>query len=130
MRRGFTLIETIFASVLFGFILLFVLNIYPSSMVAVRRGEHQIVADNFAQSILEDLRSRSFANISPTSPPTYLPLHYYGVDFTPTVAVAYHPDAPPEQQNFLKVANVTVAWEFQRRDLQVVHTMYLHNVTR
>lgn len=128
MRRGFTLIETIFASVLFGMVLLFVVNIYPSSMVAVRRGETQIVADNFAQTILEDLRSRSFPNVSVTSPPAYAAMEHYGVEYTPVLEVSYSPD--PAEENFLKRARLTVRWRFQNRDLEVVHSMYLHNVTR
>mgnify|MGYP001247316618 CR=1 FL=1 len=128
MKRGFTLLETIFASVLFGFIVLFVLNLYPSSMVAVRRGESQIIADNFAQTILEDLRSRSFYNVSTTSPPTYLKWTYGQTDYIPTVTVAYDSDASLER--YLKIATVTVSWDFQRRTNKVEHTMYLHNVTR
>lgn len=128
MRSGFTLLETIFASVLFGFIVLFIANLYPSSMVAVRRGETQIVADNFAQTILEDLRSRSFQNVSQISPPAYQKWTYGHTDFNPTVAITY--DGDPSLERYLKIATVTVTWEFQRRTNTVVHTMYLHNVTR
>ena len=129
MRRGFTLLETIFASVLFAFVILFVLNLYPGSMVAIRRGETQIVADNFAQSILEDLRSRSFANVSTTSPPAYAKLVYGNTEYNPVVTVAYHPDSTVPQE-FLKIATVNVSWQFQSRTNQVVQIMYLHNVTR
>ncbi len=128
MRGGFTLLETIFASVLFGFIILFIANLYPSSMVAVRRGETQIIADNFAQTILEDLRSRSFYNVSTVSPPTYQKWTYGQTDFLPTVTVAYDSDSSLEK--YLKIATVTVTWDFQRRTNKVVHIMYLHNVTR
>lgn len=128
MRRGFTLLETIFASVLFGFIVLFIANLYPSSIIAVRRGETQIVADNFAQTILEDLRSRSFYNVSKLSPPTYQKWTYGQTDFIPTVSVDY--DADPTLERYLKIATVTVSWDFQRRTNKVVHIMYLHNVTR
>ncbi|MBX3168592.1 MAG: hypothetical protein KF760_14345 [Candidatus Eremiobacteraeota bacterium] len=128
MRGGFTLLETIFASVLFGFIILFIANLYPSSIVAVRRGETQIIADNCAQAILEDLRSRSFYNVSTLSPPAYEKWTYGETDFTPTVEIAYESDASLEP--YLKIATVTVTWDFQRRTNKVVHTMYLHNVTR
>ena len=132
MKRGFTLLETIFASVLFAFIILFVLNLYPGSMVAIHRGETQIVADNFAQSILEDLRSRSFGNVSVVTPPAYTKKIYANTEFEPFVSVAYHPDsvAEPQLEGYLKVASVKIRWKFQRRDNEVVHIMYLHNVTR
>ena len=128
MRRGFTLLETIFASVLFGFIVLFVLNLYPSSIVAVRRGETQIIADNCAQAILEDLRSRSFYNINVASPPTYQKWVYGGTDFVPTVTLAY--DSDTNLEPFLKIATVNITWTFQNRTNSVVHSMYLNNITR
>ena len=128
MRGGFTLLETIFASVLFGFIVLFIVNLFPSSIVAVHRGESQIIADNFAQTILEDLRSRSFYNVSVISPPTYQKWTYGETDYLPTVAVAYDSDSTLEP--YLKIAQVTISWKFQRRNNSVVHTMYLHSVNR
>lgn len=128
MRQGFTLLETIFASVLFGFIILFIINLYPSSLVAVRRGETQIIADNFADTVLEDLRSRSFYNVSVTSPPAYQKWTYNQVDFIPSVTVAY--DSDPDLERYLKIATVTITWNFQRRVNKVVHTMYLHNINR
>lgn len=126
--RGFTLAETVYASVLFAFVILFILNIYPSSMVAIRRGETQIVADNFAQSILEDLRARSFANVSTTSEPSYTALIYNDTRYNPYLDIFYDPDGADPR--FLKVARLQVAWIFQNRENRVVHTMYLHNVTR
>ena len=103
-------------------------------MVAIHRADTQIVADNFAQSILEDLRSRSFANLDVNSEPSYQPLLYGNTEFTPVVDVMYHQDFttanPDVRPNFLKVAKVTVQWKFQNRDREVVHVMYLHNITR
>lgn len=128
MRHGFTLLETIFASVLFGFIVLFVLNLYPSSIVAVRRGETQIIADNCAQAILEDLRSRSFYNINVATPPSYTKWVYANTDYVPTVTIAY--DSDPSLEPYLKIATVNITWTFQNRTNSVVHTMYLNNVTR
>jgi len=130
MKRGFTLLETIFASVLFAFVILFVLNLYPGSMVAIHRGESQIVADNFAQTILEDLRSRSYANVNPSSPPTYAKLVYANTEYTPVLQVTYKTDPPVIDPKFLKVATLKVQWNFQNRNQEVTHVMYLHNVTR
>lgn len=128
MRKGFTLLETIFASVLMGFVILFICNLYPGSIVAIRRGETQIVADNLAQSILEDLRSRSFYNVNPASPPSYAKRIYGATEYTPTVSITY--DSDPSLESFLKIAQVKVNWKFQNRDQEVVQIMYLHNVTR
>ncbi|MBN9416186.1 MAG: type II secretion system protein [Candidatus Eremiobacteraeota bacterium] len=128
MRRGFTLLETIFASVLMGFVILFICNLYPGSIVAIRRGETQIVADNLAQSILEDLRSRSFYNLTPINMPSYASRIYGGTEYTPSVSLTY--DSDPSLESYLKIAKVRVNWKFQNRDQEVVQIMYLHNVTR
>jgi Tfp pilus assembly protein PilV len=125
-KRGFTLAETVYASVLFAFVILFVLNIYPSSMVAIRRGETQIIADNCAQSILEDLRSRSFTNIKVGAPPSYEKWVYHDTTFHPYLEIFYDTD----DERFLKIARLDVAWVFQNRENHVIHTMYVHNVTR
>lgn len=126
--RGFTIAETVFASVLFAFIILFIMNIYPSSMVAIRRAETQIVADNFAQTVLEDLRSRSYYNVDVNAEPYYAPLIYNDFKYNPYLDVFYDPDGTDER--FLKIARLEVAWVFQNRENRVVHTMYLHNVVR
>jgi len=134
VRRGFTILETIYASILFAFITLFILNIYPGSMVAIHRADTQIVADNFAQTILEDLRSRSFANLDVNNEPYYVQLIYGNTEYTPVVDLMYHQDYTAAnadvREGFLKVARVTVRWKFQHRDREVVHVMYLHNITR
>ena len=96
--------------------------------VAVRRGETQIIADNCAQAILEDLRSRSFYNINVASPPTYQKWVYGGTDFVPTVTLAY--DSDTNLEPFLKIATVNITWTFQNRTNSVVHSMYLNNITR
>lgn len=130
MKRGFSLAEVIFASFIFGMVVLFVVNIYPSSMVMIRRGECQLVADSFAQTILEDLRSRQFANVRVDAEPSYLPLIYNDITYTPALDVFYHPDSAAVEEKHLKVATVTVRWRFHNRNQQVEHTMYLHNITR
>lgn len=99
-------------------------------MVAIRRGETQIIADNFAQSVLEDLRSRSFYNLDVNDPPDYQILEniYYNTAFHPYLELFYDPDGSDER--YLKIAKVDVAWVFQNRENHVIHTMYVHNVTR
>lgn len=124
---GFTLIETIWASLILSFVVLFIMNLYPSSFGALRRSESSIIADGFAEQILEDLRSRAFNNVKPGAPPAYEPQLYGEIYYYPNVEVSYHPDAAKEH---LKVAEVKVDWTYKDKKYQVLHVGYLHNVTR
>lgn len=125
--RGLSLVETIYATLLLGFITLFLINLYPSSFIALKRGDSSLAADNFANNILEDLHSRSFANLLPGNEPAYQPLSVAGINYQPSLALSYLPDA---SEKAVKVAKVTVRWNYGSHDYQVVHNAYLHNVTR
>lgn len=126
-RRGLSLIETVYAALLLGFIALFLLNLYPSSFVALKRGDATLAADNLANNVLEDLHSRSFANLIPGSEPAYQKWSGGGIEYTPVVALSYLPDA---NEKYLKVAKVTVQWTYGQKTHAVVHQAYLHNLTR
>ena len=131
--RGFSLLETIYATLLLGFIALFLLNLYPSSFVAIKRGESTFTADNFAETILEDLHSRNFANLIPGSEPSYLAQSWGGITYTPTLQLLYLPtptDAWLGNPNYIKVAQVTISWTYSTLNHQVVHEAYLHNITQ
>lgn len=129
-----SLIETIYATLLLGFIALFLLNLYPSSFVAIKRGESTFTADNFASSILEDLHSRSYANVTPSNIPTYQPQTFGGIQYTPVVQIIYLPSDPTltyaPDPNHVKSASVTISWYYSNVLHQVVHEAYLYNVTR
>lgn len=63
-QRGLSLLETIFAFVLVGFSVIFVFQLLPSSVVAVRRGEEQLQAENLARTFVEEARSAPFQTLS------------------------------------------------------------------
>lgn len=64
MRRGFSLIETIFAASILSIVLMVLFNLYPSSLLAVRRAEHRLEATTLAQSILESKRAMPFSQLT------------------------------------------------------------------
>ena len=133
-RQGMSLIETIYATLLLGFIALFLLNLYPASFVAIKRGESTFTADNFASSILEDIRSRSYGNVTPSNLPTDQSQTFGGIEYTPVIQVIYLPNDPnltyTPDPNHVKSASVTVSWYYSNLLHQVVHEAYLYNVTR
>lgn len=85
--QAFSLIETIYSTVLLGFIALFLLNLYPSSFVAIKRGESTFTADNFASAIIEDLHSRNFANLVQGPGPPYNTTTWGGITYSATVNI-------------------------------------------
>ncbi|CAN0101151.1 unnamed protein product, partial [Phaeothamnion confervicola] len=111
-----SLVETIYATLLLGFIALFLLNLYPSSFVAIKRGESTFTADNFASSILEDLHSRSYGNVTPANVPAYQKQTFGGIEYTPVVQIVYLPNDPnllyTPDPNHVKSASVTVSWYY------------------
>ena len=131
-----SMLETIYATLLLGFIALFLLNLYPSSFLAIKRGESTFTADNFASNILEDLHSRSFANLIPGSEPAYSTYTSGGIDYVPMLKIFYLPAPagslpdPGADPRYLKVAQVTVSWKYSSVSRSVSHEAYLHNVTR
>lgn len=72
-RRGFTLIETIFATFIISVVIVAIFDLFPSSMVAIKRSEMQIEANDIAQSVLEDMRAVPFDSLTPYSPTLYYP---------------------------------------------------------
>lgn len=70
MRRGFSLIETIFAASILSIVLMVLFNLYPSSLLAVRRAEHRLEATTLAQSILEAKRALPFSQLATLAPNT------------------------------------------------------------
>jgi type II secretory pathway pseudopilin PulG len=128
-NRGFTLIETIYSCVLLSLMALFVLNLYPSSFLAIRRGESTLQAEMLAQTVLEDVKSRSFANLSQIQTNSYLNVTYGGITYTPTISISNSPDGTANA-SLLQVATVVVSWTYRNTVRNVTHTMYLANVTR
>lgn len=70
-RRGFSLIETIFAASILSLVMMVLFNLYPSSLLAVRRAEHRLEATTLAQSILETKRAEPFSVLAAKTPDLY-----------------------------------------------------------
>lgn len=68
MRRGLSLIETILAASILSLVIMILFNLYPATMVAVRRAEHRLQASGWAQSLLEDARGMPFSSLAAMIP--------------------------------------------------------------
>lgn len=126
-HKGFTLIETIYSTLLLSFIVITICNLYPSSFVAIKRGEGTLQADALAQNILEEVRSRPFPNLT-TGPVTgFGPVVYGNTEYTPTVNLSTVPQA---SDKFVLACNVSVTWKLQNQIKSVHHANYICNVRR
>lgn len=114
MRRGVTLIESMIALSLLSVLLVVVLNLFPTSMRAIRQTEERQAATDLACSLLEKQAARPFTELTP-APPVELPAEG---DFRPTLEVFRVPDS---QEDFLRGLRVTVRWGDQevRQELWV-----------
>jgi hypothetical protein len=135
-KRGSTLIETLYSCVLLSLVTLFILNLYPGSFVAIKRGESTLEAEMYAQSILEDLKSRSYANLytglQAGTAPFYADIIYGGIDYSPAVSLVNYPGTGADAANplILMGAIVTVNWTYKNVARNVTHEMFIANITR
>lgn len=60
-RRGFSLIEVVFAASILAVVFMILLSIFPTAMLSVRQTEHRFVAGGIAQAILDECRSGPFS---------------------------------------------------------------------
>jgi type II secretory pathway pseudopilin PulG len=117
-RRGFTILETLFAAGVLLFVMMAVLNILPSASLASKRADQQMTADSIAQSELERLRVASYDTLPATATSTTT---VNGTEYRVDSAVA---DADPALgTTHAKQAVVTVSWidpfpVAHRRDLK------------
>jgi len=109
-KRGpaaLTLIEMIITSSLLGLILLFLFNIYPNSVMAIKHGEHRLKAACVAQSMLEQKMSYPFYDIDTIPDLSKIE----GEDGT-IYALCYETsNIPDTNSQMLRRIKVTVTWE-------------------
>lgn len=151
MRRGFTLIETIFSAFIISLVIITIFNLYPSSMVAIKRSEMQIEANAIAQSLLEEMRSVRFSDLlaargagyTPPAlpgpdplPPAFRPVEHEGITFTPQVPVEVFdvpgadPDCAGSGEPCIVGIRSRVTWSFQSKNYEAVYETWVHNLPR
>lgn len=118
MRKGFSLIETVLATFVLSLITMAVFNIFPSSVMAIKRGEMELEADSLAQQQLEEYRARSFDSLALGNAPLTSPVTLSGTAFQVSTRVAA---VPGSNVDHLKAVVVTVDW---------THSARSHTITR
>lgn len=129
LRRGFSLIETIFSSLVIALVVLTVFNLFPSAMVAVKRSETQVQADLLAQSLIDQMKIRPINQLRDliTLGAQTNTVRIDGTDFTHTVEVS-NLSTPPEE--LLLSVHVTVDWRLRNKDYTVERESWVHAIPR
>lgn len=124
-NKGLSLVETLFSFWVTCFIVLAVINLFPSSMLAVRRGENEILANARAQSVLEEVRTQPFESLElgHTTRETV-----YGPDQTEYVTGVDVLKEDGSEVARLKRLKVTVSWQYRQETRTVVQELLLCNV--
>lgn len=63
MRRGLSLLETVFAGLLACIVFFVIMSLYPSALFSLRKGHDMVCAANLARRNLESLRASSFDSL-------------------------------------------------------------------
>lgn len=132
MKHGFSLLETILATFILSLITMAVFNIFPSSVMAVKRGEMELEADSIAQQILEERRAIPFEDLT-LGDSTMLDVVVAGTIFKSRVKVSNVPAPatepnPPTNVDFLKSVRVTVEWVHSGKSHQMVREAWIVSV--
>ncbi len=138
LHRGFTLVETIFATLFIGVTVLAIVNLFPGAYLSIRRSETSVQADMLAKSILDEWRLVSFENLTQGVYPLVPTPNGFdetllesrtieGVTYSAKTNIY---DIPGTDSTFLKGARVTVQYRLGPSLKEVVHETYLHRLIR
>lgn len=122
MRRGFSLAETAVALAVLGLILLFVLNLFPSAMVARLSAEQRVTAQSLARSALEQQLEVPFQQLRSGPLPA---VERDGVRYDLSLEVSPSPQARPE---YLQVLTLTVQWTARGKVSRVQRQLYRYRL--
>ena len=128
MRRGLSLLETVVAAFLFMLVVILVLNLFPSSLLALTQAELKARAARLAQSRLNEVRLRPFESLQVQGPrEELLGEEYQGARLRAFLDVRRDPDSDPDR---LKVLRVTVQWDERGRKRESVREVWVTRVRR
>lgn len=125
MRRGFTLVETAFSLALIGLVLLFVLNLYPSSLFAQHRAEERLTATRIARSLLDEQLVLPFNDLT-VGLKRDLPVKKLdGIEYRSQLEVDKTSQA---DEKYLRVVRLTVRWQSHGKEFTVQRQVYKHKL--
>ncbi len=125
MNRGVSLLETILAGFIISLVTMAVFNIFPTSAMAVKRGEMQLLADAIAERELEQLRVAPFDSLALGPGPAVAPETRYGTTFNTAITISR---VPGSDEDVLKRATVVVTWTHSNKNYTSTREAWLVSV--
>ena len=118
MKKGFTLLEVLVATIIFVVCVVSILWAFNTGMFAYTDIENVDLALNIAQERLENIKDTTFADITSTAPFT----HPAFPNFTRQTVVVVTEQDPDTSEDLLKRVDVTVTWTVKGEDVSVTLT--------
>jgi type II secretory pathway pseudopilin PulG len=117
-KRGVALTELVVSIFILGLVMIALFNLYPTSVLAIKKAEEQLLADNVARSVLERQLAGAFSNLQVDTVRTLPVVEAENVTFTPEVSVFAIPGREP---SLVKRVRVRVFWTTRNEEREVIH---------
>lgn len=113
MRRGLSLLEVVVSFAVLLTVSVFIFQLVPSSVLAIRQGEIRLEANNLARTLLEENRSKGFSVLQgKVGQVLYAHEHLSGTGVTFKSEVLVRPADTADTKRCLDLA-VAVRWQFR-----------------
>ena len=139
MRRGLSLLEVVFAVAVLTLFFFTLVSLFPSMLVSMRKTEHRLQANSYAQEILDRCSAGPFSDLAATgvfsvtaggalAPVLVRRKLEDDVLLEPEVEIAVGPTA--NTANNLRLVTVRVRWQEQNRTQLAVRHRRIAKVQR
>lgn len=124
-KSAFTLVETLLSITLLGFVMILVMNLFPTSMASVRKAEQRYHAGTLASSILEQQASLPFQQLAVGTSRDLYTDTAQSVQYRPHLEIQ---KVAGEDVRFLKSLRVTVKWTVRQQTHEIVRELWVHHL--
>ena len=127
-RQGFSLAEVILSTLIISLVMMTVFSLFPSSALAVKKGENRLTAEALAQAGLEECRGLSFEALALDNDFTVGNVTIGNTVFERTRQIFVPPGSPDDK--LLKGVRMRIAWTEQGKPVELQAETWIVNVER
>ena len=124
---GLSLIEVIFSLALLAGVALLVLNLFPTSMVTVKKAEQRMQANLLAETLLAEQAAAPFETLLVGGPPLTRTERVGNVEYNTRVVILEIPD---RNTDYLKNVRVSIDWKVQNLQHSLVRELWVANIKK